>query len=147
MAEIDARLAETISEFNFLPNNIIFQKLHGIRNLAKKNLKANAAPQALLPKPARAEDWMLALHDSPLVCIEIGLAEIERAAGTEAEHISTGEIASVTATALQRRPEHLADILLVANWMFAEALCTEAQREAVRLHFLTVAESVEGVLS
>lgn len=87
------------------------------------------------------------LRETPLVCIEIGLAEIESAAGHDANQIHPSEITDVTAAALLNRPEHAADILLVSSWMFAEALCTEAQRDVVRKHWLTIAQSTEDAVS
>ena len=86
------------------------------------------------------------LSESHLVCIEIGLAEIEGAAGYEAGQIHTSEITEVTKKAILNRPEHVADILLVSSWMFAEALCTDAQRDIVRQHWLAIAQSTEDAL-
>lgn len=87
------------------------------------------------------------LRESPLVCVEIGLTEIENAAGHDASQIHPSEITDVTAAALLNRPEHVADILLVSGWMFAEALCTEAQRDVVRKHWLIIAQSAENAVS
>lgn len=87
------------------------------------------------------------LNESHLVCVEIGLAEIENAAGYDASQIHPSEITEVTVAALLNRPEHVADILLVSSWMFAEALCAEAQRDVVRQHWLTIAQSTENAIS
>ena len=83
------------------------------------------------------------LSESNLVCVEIGLTEIAIAAGHDASLIHASEITEITVKALLNRPEHAGDILLVSSWMFAEALCTDAQRDVVRQHWLTVAQSFE----
>lgn len=83
------------------------------------------------------------LNDSPLACIEIGLAEIEAAAGVNVSQIYFGELTESTEQALRKRPEHAADILLVSSWMFAEVLCTDTQRDVVRQHYLTIARLIE----
>jgi hypothetical protein len=87
------------------------------------------------------------LSESQLVCIEIGLAEIEGCAGSDASQIHASEITKVTVKAILIRPEHVADILLVSSWLFAEALCTDAQRDLVRSHWLTIAQGIEDSLS
>jgi hypothetical protein len=87
------------------------------------------------------------LSESHMACIEIGLAEIESAASHEASQIHASEIMDATAKALRNRPEHVADILLVSSWMLAEALCTDAQRDLVRQHYLTIAQLTEDSLS
>jgi len=86
------------------------------------------------------------LSESPLVCVEIGLAEIARAAGCDADQIPLSNLTEVSAKALCNRPEHVADILLVYGWMHAEALCTDAQRDLVRQHYLIIAQSTEDSL-
>lgn len=87
------------------------------------------------------------LSESHLVCVEIGLIEIEGAAGHEACQIGLNDLAEATVKAILDRPEHVADILMVSSWLLAEALCTEAQRDVVRQHYLTIAQSVEDALS
>ena len=72
------------------------------------------------------------LSESHLACVEIGLAEIKGAAGQDADQIHLGDLTEVTVKAMRKRPEHVANILLVFSWMFAEALCTDAQRDVVR---------------
>jgi phage anti-repressor protein len=153
LAEIEALLSETMERFNSLPNNLIYQNLHAVMSLIKKGRKEKGKhtetrylPASLL-KATPQSDWVQLMRESERVCVEIGLAEIERAAGVEADQIHASEIAQFTAQALQKRPEHVADILLVSAWMHAEALVPEAQRDAVRQHWENVAEMVEGVLS
>jgi hypothetical protein len=87
------------------------------------------------------------LTESRLVCVEIGLAEIERAAQQDIYHIRASEITQITVAALHNRPQHVADILLVSSWMLAEAFCTDTQRDLVRQHYLTIARGVEAALS
>jgi hypothetical protein len=87
------------------------------------------------------------LSESRLACIEIGLSEIEIAACHDISKVHASEITEVTAKALRNHPEHAADILLISSWLFAEALCTEAQRDVVRRHYLTIAQSIENALS
>lgn len=87
------------------------------------------------------------LNESHLVCVEIGLAEIEEAAGLEACLIHTSDITEITNKALLKRPQHATEILLVSSWLFADALCTQTQRDVVRNHFLTAAQSIEATLS
>jgi hypothetical protein len=87
------------------------------------------------------------LSESQLVCIEIGLAEIEMAGGNDASQIHASEITEITVKAILNRPEHVADILLVSSWIFAEALCTDAQRDLVRSHWLTIARGIEDSFS
>ena len=82
-----------------------------------------------------------------LIRLQIGLAEIEGAAGCDAGQVYLGELTEVTAKALRNRPEHMADILLVSGWMLAEALCTESQRDVVRQHYLAIAQCIEDSLS
>lgn len=86
------------------------------------------------------------LNQSPLACIEIGLSEIESAAGREADQISLHDFTKVTEKAMQKRPEHVADILLVSSWMLAEVFCTEAQRDVVRQHWMAFAQTTEIAL-
>jgi prophage antirepressor-like protein len=149
MAEIEALLSKTMEEFNSLPNNLIFQNLHAVMNLIKKGKsKGNGRAEVYyLPAPqqksARQRELVKLMRELDMVCIEIGLSEIEAAAGCDAEHICTGDISGITAKALKKRPEHLADIHLISGWLFAEATCTEAQRDVVRGHWLDVAQSIE----
>ncbi|MDD5056535.1 MAG: hypothetical protein PHQ60_02080 [Sideroxydans sp.] len=86
------------------------------------------------------------LKDCPLVCVEIGLAEIERAAGVGAGQIYAGELTAITAKAMGNRPEHLADILLVSSWMLVESICSDAQRDDFRQHWLDIAQQIENTL-
>ena len=87
------------------------------------------------------------LNESHLACVEIRLAEIEGAAGQDADQIHLGDLTEVTVKAMRKRPEHVADILLVSSWMFAEALCTDAQRDVVRQHWMAIAQGTEDALS
>ncbi|MDD5056560.1 MAG: hypothetical protein PHQ60_02205 [Sideroxydans sp.] len=87
------------------------------------------------------------LNESPLVCIEIGLAEIERAAGGNAGQIRISDLTEITAKAMHNRPEHLPDILLVSGWMFAELLCADEQHKVVRQQWQSIAKCVEDALS
>jgi len=153
LAEIEALLSETMEQFNLLPNNLIYQNLHAVMSLVKKGKsKGNhrtetrylEAPQL---KSTAQLNLVQLMRESPLVCVEIGLYEIEAAAGRGAEQIHASEIAEVTAQALRNRPEHLAEIQMVSGWMFAEAHSTDAGRDIVRQHWLGVAQSVEGALS
>lgn len=92
-------------------------------------------------------DFSHFLSESQFVCVEIGLAEIEGAAGHAASQIHLSDLTEVTVTAMRRRPAHVTDILLVSSWMFAEGLCTEAQRDVVRKHWLVIAQGIEDALS
>lgn len=98
---------------------------------------------------ATAEQFALThfLSDSNMTCVEIGLTEIEHAAGINAALIHISDITDITQKALLKRPEHAADILLVSSWLLAETLCTQAQRDVVRSYFLNVAKSIEYSLS
>lgn len=87
------------------------------------------------------------LRGAHLVCIEIGVTEIERVAQQDICRMPTNKISEVTATALRNRPEHVADILLVSSWILSEALCTDVQRTSVRQHFLSIARLTEESLS
>lgn len=93
---------------------------------------------------AEPSDLTHLLSESHLVCVEIGLSEIEAAAGIEVGQIHISEIAAITAKALRNRPEHVVDILLVSSWIFSEALCTDAQRDMVRQHYHAISQDVEN---
>lgn len=153
LVEIEALLSETMAKFNFLPNASIFQNLHSVLRLirngdSKGNRRTEARYlEATQSKLTAQSDLVQLMRESTLVCVEIGLHEIEAAAGHDAEQIHAGKLAEVTAKALRKRPEHLADIQLVSGWMFAEAHCTEAQRDVVRKHWLSVAQIIEDALS
>ena len=87
------------------------------------------------------------LRGTHLVCIEIGMTEIERVAQQDILQIPADKLSQVTAAALRNRPEHVADILLVSSWLLSEGLCTDAQRASVRQHFLSIARLTEESLS
>lgn len=157
LIEIEALLSKTIMEFNSLPNSSIYSNVYNVLCMVKKLIKNGGslkgsygallrfdAPKSKLTAQSELVRFM---RESALVCVEIGLYEIEAAAGHDAGQIRTGEIAKVMAKAMRNRPEHMADIQMVSGWMHAEAQCTEAQREGVRMHWLSVAQSIEDALS
>ena len=87
------------------------------------------------------------LRELRFTCVEIGLTEIETAARHDVSQICTTEITAITAKAILNRPEHVTDILLVSSWMITEAGCADAQRDLIRQHYLTIAQSIENALS
>jgi len=95
----------------------------------------------------KQSDLVCFLKNSHLACIEIGLIELEGAAGHDASQIHANEITGVTVAALRNRPAHVTDILFVSSWLHAEAHCTEAQRAVIRKHWLTIAQSTEDAIS
>ena len=149
LEEVGERLQETLERFNQMPNSVIFQNLSAIMQLIKKGLRGGQGARRDAPtdgaaaKLAAQSDLVNFMRESDMLCIEIGLHEIEAAAGCDAGLIRAGDLAGITAKALRKRPEHLADIHLVSGWMFAEAHCTEAGREGVRQHWLGVAQDIE----
>lgn len=157
LLEIEARLSKTITEFNSLPNSKIYSNVYNVLCMVKKCIKSSdslkgsfgtlrlAAPNSNVT--TAQSELVRFMRESALVCVEIGLYEIEAAAGHDAGQIRPNEIAKVTAKAMRSRPQHLADIQMVSGWMHAEAQCTDAQREGVRMHWLSIAQSIEDALS
>lgn len=86
------------------------------------------------------------LNQSSLACLKIGLAEISNIAEQDFEHRDQHNLTEVTVIAIRNRPEHVAQILLVSSWILAEALCTDAQREAIKQHWLAIAQATDDAL-
>jgi hypothetical protein len=87
------------------------------------------------------------LNESHLACVEIRPAEIEEAAGQDADQIHLGDLTEVTVKAMRKRPEHVADILLVSSWMFAEACSAPTRNVTSSGSTMAIAQGTEDALS
>lgn len=120
--------------------------LHTIVENQELKTQNKSAATVFPPSLSSLSSLLNALNQSSLACLKIGLAEIVNIAGHDLEHQHQRDLTEVTVMAMRNRPEHVADILLVSSWMLTEALCTDAQRDVVKQHWLAIAQATEDAL-
>lgn len=106
----------------------------------------NETPFVFAPSLASLSALLNILNQSTLECLKTGLAEIADIAEQDFLRSDQHDLTEVTVMAIRNNPEHVAGILLISGWILAEALCTDAQRDAVKQHWLAIAQATEDAL-